>query len=503
MPVEPPVVSPYSLREAYELLAEQPHRPLAGGTDLLVQLTGELGPPPERVIDLWQVDELRGIAIRGEYLELGALTTYTDIRRSPICREHLPALVEAAATIGAAQIQHRGTIGGNVMNASPAGDMLPVLLALDAILVVGGQSGEREIPAADVLARVPPDGRQTRRAAGPRPDPARDGPRAAVPEGGHAPGAGDLEGRRRGGLARDRTRGGTCGSRSGPSPRRRSGFARPRPPSRAGRATSPPSMPPSTRWATRSGRSTTSGRPPPIGARPRAGSSGACSPICWRRRDRARREPLRQAVHPARAGRPRAGPSCPRPDGRRRARGRVRRRVRRRRQRARRRDRHDEEHRLRLRDRAPERGDRAVRTAARDALRRAGGGRARDGLDPRARLGAAADGGRPGARCLPAVGRHDADGGCGRRCGRRGRRQRRRGPRRDEDRPIGVQRVSARRVHDAAGGPRPDHGDEGDRDLAPRHGTGRLGRPSGGPRATRSSPRLPTTTASPSSTRSG
>ena len=149
MPVEPPVVSPYSLREAYELLAEQPHRPVAGGTDLLVQLTGELGPPPERVIDLWQVDELRGLAIRGEYVELGALTTYTEIRRSPICHEHLPALVEAAATIGAAQIQHRGTIGGNVMNASPAGDMLPVLLALDATLVVGGQSGEREIPATE------------------------------------------------------------------------------------------------------------------------------------------------------------------------------------------------------------------------------------------------------------------------------------------------------------------------------------------------------------------
>ena len=147
MPVEPPVVSPYSLREAYEQLAETPHRPLAGGTDLLVQLTGELGPPPDRVMDLWQVDELRGISIRGEFIDLGALTTYTDIRRSPICREHLPALVDAAATIGAAQIQNRGTIGGNVMNASPAGDTLPVLLALDAVLVVGGLAGEREIPA--------------------------------------------------------------------------------------------------------------------------------------------------------------------------------------------------------------------------------------------------------------------------------------------------------------------------------------------------------------------
>jgi xanthine dehydrogenase small subunit len=148
MPVEPPVVSPSSLAEAYARLAEAPHRPIAGGTDLMVQITGELGEPPARVLDLWRLDELRGIAFRGEALELGALTTYTDIRRSASCREHLPALVAAAATIGAAQIQNRGTIGGNVMNASPAGDTLPVLLALDAVLVVGGSGGEREIPAA-------------------------------------------------------------------------------------------------------------------------------------------------------------------------------------------------------------------------------------------------------------------------------------------------------------------------------------------------------------------
>jgi CO/xanthine dehydrogenase FAD-binding subunit len=149
MPVEPPVVSPASLVEAFGILGEQPHRPVAGGTDLLVQLTGEIGPAPERVIDLWQLDELRGIGVRGDAIELGALTTYTEIRRSPICREHLPALVEAAATIGATQIQNRGTLGGNVMNASPAGDTLPVLLALDAVLVVGGAGGEREVAAAD------------------------------------------------------------------------------------------------------------------------------------------------------------------------------------------------------------------------------------------------------------------------------------------------------------------------------------------------------------------
>jgi carbon-monoxide dehydrogenase medium subunit len=75
----------------------------------------------------------RTLSITGA-LVLGALTTYTDIRRSALCREHLPALVEAAATIGAAQIQNRGTIGGNVINASPAGDTLPVLLATDAEL---------------------------------------------------------------------------------------------------------------------------------------------------------------------------------------------------------------------------------------------------------------------------------------------------------------------------------------------------------------------------------
>jgi CO/xanthine dehydrogenase FAD-binding subunit len=149
MPVEPPVVSPRSLGEAYGLLAEQRHRALAGGTDLQVQLTGEIGPAPDRVLDLWRLDELRGIRTAGGFLELGALTTYTDLRRSPACHEHVPALVEAAATIGAAQIQNRGTIGGNVMNASPAGDTLPVLLALDATMVVGSTRGEREIAASD------------------------------------------------------------------------------------------------------------------------------------------------------------------------------------------------------------------------------------------------------------------------------------------------------------------------------------------------------------------
>jgi CO/xanthine dehydrogenase FAD-binding subunit len=149
MPAEPPVVSPASLAEAYALAGGGDHRPLAGGTDLLVQITGEIGQPPERVLDLWRLAELRGIAAVDGALELGALTTYTEIRRSALCAQHAPALVEAAATIGAAQIQNRGTIGGNAMNASPAGDTLPVLLALDAELVAGGSSGERAIPATE------------------------------------------------------------------------------------------------------------------------------------------------------------------------------------------------------------------------------------------------------------------------------------------------------------------------------------------------------------------
>jgi CO/xanthine dehydrogenase FAD-binding subunit len=115
----------------------------------MVQVTGEIGEPPERVLDIWALDELRGIGVEADALVLGALTTYTEIRRSPVVAEFLPALVEAAATIGAAQIQNRGTIGGNVVNASPAGDTLPILLACGAEMVLGSAGGERTVAADD------------------------------------------------------------------------------------------------------------------------------------------------------------------------------------------------------------------------------------------------------------------------------------------------------------------------------------------------------------------
>jgi CO/xanthine dehydrogenase FAD-binding subunit len=150
--VEPPSESPATLAAALGLLADRDGaawRPVAGGTDLMVQLTGEIGEPPERVLDIWGLDELRGIAIDGDALEIGALTTYTELRRSSIVAEFLPALADAAATIGAAQIQNRGTLGGNIVNASPAGDTLPVLLALDATIVLESSSGRRSVAAAD------------------------------------------------------------------------------------------------------------------------------------------------------------------------------------------------------------------------------------------------------------------------------------------------------------------------------------------------------------------
>jgi CO/xanthine dehydrogenase FAD-binding subunit len=147
MPIEPPVDSPRSLDEAYRLLADAPGtRPIAGGTDAMVQLAGEIGEPADRYLDLWRLNALRGIALEPRALSIGALTTYTELRRSPLASEVAPALVEAAATIGAAQIQNRGTVGGNLANASPAGDTLPVLLALDAEVVAGSIRGERTVP---------------------------------------------------------------------------------------------------------------------------------------------------------------------------------------------------------------------------------------------------------------------------------------------------------------------------------------------------------------------
>ncbi|MES2210824.1 MAG: xanthine dehydrogenase family protein subunit M [Chloroflexota bacterium] len=139
---------PASLAEAYALLASGPRVPIAGGTDLMVRITGEIGRPPGRLLDISRLRDLEGISLEPGALVLGARTTYAEIRRDVLCQAHLPALAEAAATVGAAQIQNRGTLGGNIANASPAGDTLPVLLAADADIVVGSARGERTVAAA-------------------------------------------------------------------------------------------------------------------------------------------------------------------------------------------------------------------------------------------------------------------------------------------------------------------------------------------------------------------
>ncbi len=144
-----PVTSPRSLAEAYRLLATKPAglKVLAGGTDLMVQVNARVGLDRiGHVLDLWRIPELRGIARVGDVLRLGALSTYTELLHSPEVQRALPALAQVSREVGAWAIQNRGTLGGNVCNASPAGDTLPILLAAGATLVLGGPGGERTLP---------------------------------------------------------------------------------------------------------------------------------------------------------------------------------------------------------------------------------------------------------------------------------------------------------------------------------------------------------------------
>jgi CO/xanthine dehydrogenase FAD-binding subunit len=147
-----PVTSASTLSEAYSVLATSGPglRVLAGGTDLMVQLNARLGLESIRhVLDIWNLEELRGIKRREGGLSIGALTTYSELIESSLVREFFPAIADVSREIGAWAIQNRGTLGGNVCNASPAGDTLPLLLAADAIFVVGGPRGERLVAACD------------------------------------------------------------------------------------------------------------------------------------------------------------------------------------------------------------------------------------------------------------------------------------------------------------------------------------------------------------------
>jgi len=147
------VERPRTLAAALAALAD-PDRPtpIAGGTDLYVGLN-EGRSPSVRFLDLSRLDELRGIAADGSGLRIGARTTYTELRRSATIARRAPVLAEMAATVGAAAIQNRGTLGGSLGNASPAADPAPVLLALDARVELARREGRkvsrREVAIAD------------------------------------------------------------------------------------------------------------------------------------------------------------------------------------------------------------------------------------------------------------------------------------------------------------------------------------------------------------------
>lgn len=140
--------SPSSLSEALTIMRDEPRMIVAGATDVYVALNfGTLA--QKRFLDIWALDELRGISLRGDTLVIGALATYTDLIRSAHVAERLPMLVEASRLVGGVQIQNRGTVGGNIANASPAGDSLPVFAAVDAVVVIRSADAERRVPITE------------------------------------------------------------------------------------------------------------------------------------------------------------------------------------------------------------------------------------------------------------------------------------------------------------------------------------------------------------------
>lgn len=140
------LLQPRSLGEALRMMRnEPPLTPLAGCTDLYVSLQFDTL-KAKRFLDLWPLKDLRGIRRGSDGLWIGALSTHTDVITSPLVARELPMLAAACREVGGVQIQQRGTIGGNVANASPAGDTLPVLAAAEAIVELASVKGVRRVP---------------------------------------------------------------------------------------------------------------------------------------------------------------------------------------------------------------------------------------------------------------------------------------------------------------------------------------------------------------------
>jgi len=139
--------SPRNLSETLERMAREPRawKPFAGGTDLMVLLeAGKL--PHKKFLSIWKLPELHGIVVTPTHVTIGALTTYSEVRRHELLAREFPLLCRAAAETGSIATQNRGTLGGNIANASPAADSPPALLVYDAELELVSANGTRWVP---------------------------------------------------------------------------------------------------------------------------------------------------------------------------------------------------------------------------------------------------------------------------------------------------------------------------------------------------------------------
>jgi carbon-monoxide dehydrogenase medium subunit len=149
IPAEFDYTAPTTVEEALAALAgSDDAKVIAGGQSLLPVLRMRLN-APEVVVDIGRIDALRGIREDGDSIVVGATTTYQQLLDDPLVHEHLALLGKATETVADPQIRHRGTLGGALSHADPAGDLGAPALALDATMVITGSGGDREVPAAD------------------------------------------------------------------------------------------------------------------------------------------------------------------------------------------------------------------------------------------------------------------------------------------------------------------------------------------------------------------
>ncbi len=149
-PSEYELVAPASLQAVVSLLAKEPGAwlPIAGGTDVMV-LYAEGKLPARKLVSIWNLPELRRIEVFANEVRIGAGCTYTDLREHEAVGREFPLLASAASWTGGIANQNRGTLGGNIVNASPAADSLPALLVYEAELILVSVRGERRVPYLD------------------------------------------------------------------------------------------------------------------------------------------------------------------------------------------------------------------------------------------------------------------------------------------------------------------------------------------------------------------